>query len=1751
MKRFLTVLSLAFLNLYAGEDPGFGGAHRLVVHGESETLVYGCVHTGSGAVFIGQADLGMEGVDALPLVRYYNNFHTFNDAFGAHTRSNYSFRTTAIQKKKGSYSLIVEEPAGSRIEYAAQAGQDEAVFKKVDATLLRLNNLGADEISARTDLANDRWLFKSAKEPWHKNLEKGGSAVFTDGSGIERHYIGRKFEYGDTWDWKRVAVKDEQGETLRWIEMEEKHRKYRTYRMSNGKSATYHFNGTQELKNSGNIYLSRLTSSDHPETKFEYEQATASGSIFWLTKIVRPEKRYLEIDYDTSSHAKAIYAPTGKGGKRQKLYSFEYKTKKDRITRTKVTDGCGGIYWHEFDSDGKLTSISEFSQKELERRHSLYWNGSRLLTKSLSDSSGAIQCAWSLTYDNRGNVLREELFGNLSGDYKKSITLDAQHRVKGSGVEVHTREYTYSEDGYNLKLSEKEEGAAEHRYRYRSGTDLLIADFTLVDGKTVRRQFRDYSSTGVLIEIIEDDGAGSSVSDVTDVSERRIRRSEPVVEPQAFGYGLPRQITQLYWDSDTDQEVQLSREVVTYASQDLAIRRDIYDASDEFSHSEHVEYGERGKVTEFTDVLGQVTRYEYDANDNCTLEERVSSGMVVKSYYDRANRLEKSVQHLDDGRELQTSYKYDRMGQIISETNPKGGVTEYTYDHLGREIKTVFPEDSTGQRASVSKGYDWADNVVWTEDANGFTTRYEYNCRGEKTHILYPDGTEERFLYNLNGSLAEKEDRNGLRTKYVYDSFGRLTLIRSLGDEGSVIRNTYRGWQLVQSVDGDGIKTKYKYDGSGRRIEEQRGSERTTYYYDARGNCCESRRWLSDGDFIAEILEYDLLARLVEKRTEKGDGTVQSIEKYEYDRCGNRCSTETFTDVDRSAVVRVEYNGRGEPVSKEDAAGNVTVTTYEGSNCIAVDPLGRMITSQHDSIGRLVKIERTSDSGKVIGLRIIKYDANGNKTRVEESAFALSDSKATPREKSVVIEWEYGPMDRVDRMIEAGEKVTEYEYNTLGQRSTVRKPDGTELHHEYDGFGRLSRLHSSDGTVDLAYVNNRRGLPITITNQLTGETTRRTYDDGGRVVQEWLENGLTLSGQRDALGRRTTLSLPDGSNIQYLFDGVHLKEVTRGKYRHRYTDVDWMGRWIESSGPIGVIQREFTEKGQVCSLSGSHLKEIVPDGGYDEVGRLLSLQIEDPVGQAIALFKYDDLNQLKSEEGLAGHKYSYDSVRNRIKKDDVAHEVNALNQLTGDGNRKFQYDFNGNLSLIGSGERLKYDALDRLVEMTIPGKVSIRLTYDPFHRRMTKQTVEYRAGKWKETRFQRFIYDGDCEIGSVDRQGRLHELRVLGTGMGAEIGAAVLIEIENKSYVPVTSFRGSISALVDADSGEVIESYRHTAFGEEEVFGAPSGPINPWRFSSKRKDEESGWVYFGRRYYAPSIGRWITPDPKGFVDGINLYAYALNDPMCQLDLFGCTAVRPGSKAHLDQLFRGHGQSRAIENQAPFRVSAPYAVASPWRAYVPSLHRWAPQTSVVGYGEVNSHTRVTMTTGIGNSRMNTASTAAMISRAHGNVNVHYTDWPTRGIARDIMRTFGGIFGQNRAIGKELVRNWRARISEMGGVDGGGSVIHLAHSGGCMNTIVALGMLSEEERKMITVHAFGSPSPLSGCQANRAYNYYNAIDPVSVPARYGSGIDPREYNVEYLHGGFSTMFNHGIATEPYRTKIDELGDDFQRKHGAFQL
>jgi insecticidal toxin complex protein TccC len=62
------------------------------------------------------------------------------------------------------------------------------------------------------------------------------------------------------------------------------------------------------------------------------------------------------------------------------------------------------------------------------------------------------------------------------------------------------------------------------------------------------------------------------------------------------------------------------------------------------------------------------------------------------------------------------------------------------------------------------------------------------------------------------------------------------------------------------------------------------------------------------------------------------------------------------------------------------------------------------------------------------------------------------------------------------------------------------------------------------------------------------------------------------------------------------------------------------------------------------------------------------------------------------------------------------------------------------------------------------------------------------------------------------------------------------------------------------------------------------------RYSGREMDS-SGLYYYGARYYAPWLQRWVSADPALDIDGLNLYAFVANNPIGHIDTDGQTLDR--------------------------------------------------------------------------------------------------------------------------------------------------------------------------------------------------------------------------------------------------------------------
>ena len=87
-------------------------------------------------------------------------------------------------------------------------------------------------------------------------------------------------------------------------------------------------------------------------------------------------------------------------------------------------------------------------------------------------------------------------------------------------------------------------------------------------------------------------------------------------------------------------------------------------------------------------------------------------------------------------------------------------------------------------------------------------------------------------------------------------------------------------------------------------------------------------------------------------------------------------------------------------------------------------------------------------------------------------------------------------------------------------------------------------------------------------------------------------------------------------------------------------------------------------------------------------------------------------------------------------------------------------------------------------------------------------------------------------------------------------------------------------------------------FGELLRATGPMAKVNPFRFSTKYQDDETDLLYYGHRYYNASIGRWLSRDAIGEAGGLNLLAFADNNPLAYIDPLG-DASAPATPAPAD------------------------------------------------------------------------------------------------------------------------------------------------------------------------------------------------------------------------------------------------------------
>jgi RHS repeat-associated protein len=214
---------------------------------------------------------------------------------------------------------------------------------------------------------------------------------------------------------------------------------------------------------------------------------------------------------------------------------------------------------------------------------------------------------------------------------------------------------------------------------------------------------------------------------------------------------------------------------------------------------------------------------------------------------------------------------------------------------------------------------------------------------------------------------------------------------------------------------------------------------------------------------------------------------------------------------------------------------------------------------------------------------------------------------------------------------------------------------------------------------------------------------------------------------------------------------------------------------------------------------------------------------------------------------------------------------------------QFTYDGAGNrLTMVGQSSPpsqttvYTYDFEGRLIELDSPGLIA-QYKYNPFGRRIEKNVNGV---------VSRYVYDGPNIAAEYDGNWNL----VTKYLPSLDIDDPLAMEQAAGSYFYHKDGLGTVTDLTNT-SGSAVKNYRYRNFGE--IYSETGSLVQPFAFTGREYDPESGLYYYRARYYDPRAGRFLTKDSLGFDGGdTNLYRYVWNSPTNWIDPHGLFFIAP-------------------------------------------------------------------------------------------------------------------------------------------------------------------------------------------------------------------------------------------------------------------
>ena len=391
-----------------------------------------------------------------------------------------------------------------------------------------------------------------------------------------------------------------------------------------------------------------------------------------------------------------------------------------------------------------------------------------------------------------------------------------------------------------------------------------------------------------------------------------------------------------------------------------------------------------------------------------------------------------------------------------------------------------------------------------------------------------------------------------------------------------------------------------------------------------------------------------------------------------------------------------------------------------------------------------------------------------------------------------------------------------------------------------------------------------------------------TYDEYGNTNQMTLSGGVrqTYKYSYDDLSDRRFNGMSFGgatSEVTYdNLDRIKTKKVTYNGTEVYTKTYDYRDVKHSSTQTNATNQPK-----SIVYTKGTSTKQNIQYTYYDMTGKLSGITVN---GKNIEYYyDYDKLrrenNQLLNASFV---KYCYDS--GNISKDIKGDYKSRTAVISNSSSTSYSYD--GDRMMSFGNQACEYDNMGnpttyRGKSATWKGRQLTQLgntkfTYDGQGRRISKNSLT-------------FLYDGN---GNIIKQSNGLEFFYDFEGIAA-------LKRNNTMYFFLRDGQGNIIAIVDS-TGDVVVQYWYDAWGNHKVVDADGdeitdldniGNLNPFRYRGYYYDTETGLYFLQTRYYDPEVGRFLNRDSVEYADpetinGLNLYAYCLNNPVEYVDPTG-------------------------------------------------------------------------------------------------------------------------------------------------------------------------------------------------------------------------------------------------------------------------